>query len=165
MRAVVVALMAVLGLMTALPAQAQGSKIGFVNTEQILRESGPAKAAQAKLDAEFKPRGDKLRALQKNAETLAANLQRDRATLSPTEGAKRERSVTLAAQQVDNEDRALRDDYAARHNELLQGIIQLANSAIKKIAEAENYDLIVQDSVTVNPRVDITDKVIQALGR
>ena len=151
----------------ALPvqAQAQGSKVGFVNTERILRESGPAKAAQAKLDAEFKPRESKVQSLQKNAQTLAANLQRDRATLSQTEGAKRERAVNLAEQQFDNEARALRDDFAARQNELLQSIIQSANASIKKIAESENYDMVIQDAVTVNLRVDITDKVIQALGR
>ena len=151
----------------ALPvqAQAQGSKVGFVNTDRILRESGPAKAAQAKLDAEFKPRESKVQSMHKNAGTLAANLERDRATLSQSEGAKRDRAVTLAGQQFENEARALRDDFAARQNELLQSVIQSANAAIKKIAESENYDMVIQDAVTVNPRVDITDKVIQALGR
>ena len=43
-------------------------------------------------------------------------------------------------------------------------IVEKANVSIKRIAEAENFDAIIQDAVTVNPRIDITDKVIQALG-
>ena len=31
-------------------------------------------------------------------------------------------------------------------------------------AEAEKYDLIVQEAVYFSPRIDITDKVIKALG-
>ena len=42
-------------------------------------------------------------------------------------------------------------------------MIEKANKAIKQIAETEKYDLIVQDVVWVNPKLDITDKVIKAL--
>ena len=41
----------ILGSVAAVPAQAQGTKIGFVNTERILRESAPAKAAQSKIES------------------------------------------------------------------------------------------------------------------
>jgi outer membrane protein len=35
---------------------------------------------------------------------------------------------------------------------------------IKQIAEAEKYDLILQEAVYRNPRIDITDKVLKALA-
>jgi outer membrane protein len=35
---------------------------------------------------------------------------------------------------------------------------------IKEIAEKENFDLILQEAVYRSPRLDITDKVIKALG-
>jgi outer membrane protein len=35
-------------VLVALPAVAQDFKIGFINTDKLLRESAPAKAAQAK---------------------------------------------------------------------------------------------------------------------
>jgi outer membrane protein len=34
----------------------------------------------------------------------------------------------------------------------------------KTLAEAEKYDLILQESVYVNPKHDITDRVIKALN-
>ena len=40
--------------------QAQELKIGYVNSERVLREATPAKAAQAKLEAEFSKREKEL---------------------------------------------------------------------------------------------------------
>ncbi|MDH4215680.1 MAG: OmpH family outer membrane protein, partial [Gallionella sp.] len=37
----------------------------------------------------------------------------------------------------------------------------LANKAIQEIAEAEEYDLILQEAVYRNPKIDITDSVIK----
>mgnify|MGYP001767029942 FL=1 len=35
---------------------------------------------------------------------------------------------------------------------------------IKQIAEQEKYDVILQEAVFASPRIDITDKVLRALG-
>ena len=43
-------------------------------------------------------------------------------------------------------------------------MIEKANKAIKQIADAEKFDLILQDVVWVSPRLDITDRVIKALA-
>ena len=42
-------------------------------------------------------------------------------------------------------------------------MVEQANKVIRQIAEQEKYDIIFQDAVYRNPRVDITEKVIQAL--
>ena len=42
-------------------------------------------------------------------------------------------------------------------------ILQIANDEIDKIAKEERYDLILQEAVYRSDRVDITDKVIEAL--
>ena len=51
-----------------------------------------------------------------------------------------------------------------RKNEELQLVIERANKVVKSLAESEKYDLILQESVYVNPKHDITDKVIKALN-
>ena len=43
-------------------------------------------------------------------------------------------------------------------------MLERANRVIKQVAEAESYDLILQDAVYVNPKNDITDKVLKALN-
>jgi outer membrane protein len=43
-------------------------------------------------------------------------------------------------------------------------VIEKANKEIKQIAEAEKYDLVLQDVVWVSPKLDMTDRVIKALA-
>ena len=42
-------------------------------------------------------------------------------------------------------------------------MLDKANKVVKQVAEQGNYDIIFQDAVYVNPRIDITDKVLKAL--
>lgn len=164
-RAFAVASVLALGAVVSLPANAQGSKVGFVNTERILRESGPAKAAQAKLETEFKRRETEVQNLQRSVQNQQQALAKDGPTLNDAERSKRARAIDSAQRDFETKGRDLSEDFSLRQNEALQQIIQNANAAIKTIAERENYDIILQDAVTVNPSLDITDKVIQALGR
>ena len=43
-------------------------------------------------------------------------------------------------------------------------MLEQASKAIQAIAETEKYDLILQEAVYRNPRIDITDKVIKHLA-
>jgi outer membrane protein len=147
------------------PVMAQGTKIGFVNTERILRESAPAKAAQAKIEAEFKKRDSDLKRLTDSLRAQAEKFEKDAPVLSETERAKRQRDLSASDTDLQRRRREFQEDFNRRRNEEFSGIVEKANAAIKRIAEQENYDLIVQDAVTVSPRVDITDKVIQSLGK
>ena len=60
--------------------------------------------------------------------------------------------------------REFQEDLNARKNEELQQVIERANRVVKSLAEAEKYDLIVQEAVYVNPKHDITDKVLKSLN-
>jgi outer membrane protein len=42
--------------------------------------------------------------------------------------------------------------------------MERANRVIRQLAEAEKFDLIVQDAVYRAPRIDITDRVLKALA-
>jgi len=145
-------------------AHAQGSKIGFVNTERILRDSVPAKAAQTKIESEFKKREEEIQRLGNNLRTAAQKFEKDAPVLSESDRNKRQRELANIDADLQRKRRELQEDFNRRRNEEFATIIERANAAIKRIAEKDNYDLILQDAVTVNPRVDITDKVIQALG-
>ena len=146
-------------------ASTQGTKIGFVNTERILRESAPAKAAQSMIEAEFKKRDDELQRMSANLRTQAEKFDKDAPVLSESERVKRQRDLTNLDTDLQRKRREFQEDINRRRNDEFSGIVNKANEAIKRIAEQENYDLIVQDAVTVSPRVDITDRVIQSLGK
>lgn len=145
-------------------AQAQELKIGYVNGERVLRESAPAKAAQAKLEAEFKKREADLNDTGTKLRAAFDKLEKDGLTLSEAERTRRQRD--LGEQQVDFERkrRALLEDLNQRKNEELAAVSERASKVIKQIFETEKYDLILQEVVFAGPKVDITNKVIDALN-
>jgi len=151
------------------PAAAQGAaqsaKIGFVNTERILRDSAPAKTAQTKIEAEFKTRDSELQRMASNLRSLAEKYDKDAPVLSESERTRRQRELFNLDTDLQRKRSEFQEDFNRRRNEEFSALVDKANGVIKSIAERENYDLIIQDAVTVNPRVDITDRVIQALGK
>jgi len=139
------------------------TKIGFVNTERILRDSTPAKAAQAKIEAEFKDRDAELQRLATSLRTQAEKYDKDAPVLSESERTRRQRELFNLDTDLQRKRGEFQEDFNRRRNEEFSVLIDRANEVIKSIAEAGQYDLILQDAVTVSPRVDITDQVIRAL--
>lgn len=148
----------------AAQAQTQPTKIGFVSTERILRDSAPAKAAQAKIESEFKRRDDELQKLANNLRSEAQKFDKDAPVLSESERVTRQRRLADLDSDLQRKRREFQEDFNRRRNEEFTAIVEKADAAIKQIAEQQGYDLIIQDAVTVSPRVDITDQVMQALG-
>lgn len=163
-RALVLAAALGASAMIAAPVHAQATKIGFVSTERILRDSKPAKAAQAKIEAEFKRRDDELQKLATSLRSQAQKFDKDAPVLSESERVKRQRQLADLDSDLQRKRREFQEDFNRRRNEEFSSIVEKADAAIKKIAEQQNYDLIIQDAVTVSPKVDITDQVMKALG-
>ena len=69
--------------------------------------------------------------------------------------------ITLDFQRLQRE---YREDLNLRRNQELQALFERANRVIKQIAEAEKFDLIVQEAVYRSPRIDITERVLKALA-
>ncbi len=138
-------------------------KIGFVNTEKLLRESSPAKAAEAKIEEEFKKRDADLQKLAGDLRAKYEKFDKNAPVMSDSDRAKAQRELTDLDTDLQRKRREFQEDFNRRRNDAFATIVEKANLAIKDIAEKEDYDLILQDAVTVSPRVDITDRVIKAL--
>ncbi|PIM53072.1 outer membrane protein chaperone [Roseateles chitinivorans] len=147
-----------------LGAQAQEVKIGYVNSERILRETNLAKAAETKLQAEFSRREKALLDLETKLRGAAEKLDKDSPALSEAERGRRQRELIEQDRDLQRKRREFNEDVAQRKNEELSAVIEKANKVIKQIFEQEKYDLIVQDAIHASPRVDITKKVIDALN-
>jgi outer membrane protein len=144
--------------------QAQELKIGYVNSERVLREANLAKTAQAKLEAEFGKREKDLRDLETRLRGAAEKLEKDAPTLSENERNRRQRDVVEQERDLQRKRREWQEDLTQRKNEELSAVVEKANKVIKQIFDAEKYDLILQDAIHFSPRVDITKKVIDALN-
>ncbi|MCB2028707.1 MAG: OmpH family outer membrane protein, partial [Rhodoferax sp.] len=145
-------------------AYAQEFRVGFVNTDRIFKEAATAKAAQSKLEQEFSKREKELVDLGASIKSLADKLERDAPTLSESQRNTRQRQLVDQDREFQRKRREFQEDLNARKNEELQLVLERANKVVKQVAETEKYDLILQDAVYINPKHDITDKVIKALN-
>jgi outer membrane protein len=148
----------------AAPATAQELKIGYVNSEKVLREAIPAKAAQAKLEAEFSKREKDLNDAAAKLKGAADKLEKDAPTLSESERNRRQRELVESDRDLQRKRREFQEDLNQRRNEELASVVERANRVIKQIFDSEKYDLILQEVVFASGRVDITDKVIRILN-
>ena len=164
-RSALFAALSSLALLLAAPAHAENDvKIGFVDTERILREAAPAVRAQKKLEKEFEKRSQELERMAKQLQGMQQNMEKNSVTLSDSDRRAKEREFSELTRDMQRKEREYREDLNQRRNEELSGVLDRANKAIKVIAEAEKYDIIFQEVVYRSARIDITEKVLKALA-
>jgi len=145
-------------------AQTPEVRIGIVNTERILRDSAPAKAAELKLKQEFVKRDEELQKLAARLKETTEKLERDSAVLAEADRNKRQREAAELDRELQRRQREFREDVNQRKNEELSQVVERSRKVIRQVAEQEKYDLVVEDAIYFNARIDITDKVLRALN-
>jgi outer membrane protein len=160
------AVSAALMLVAVAGAHAQELKIGFVNSDRVLREATPAKAAQTRLEAEFSKRQKEGEDAANKLKAAADKLDKDAPTLSESERTRRQRDLVEQDRELQRKRREFQEDLNQRKNEELASVVERANKVVKQIYETEKFDVILQGDVVIfaSARVDITDKVIKALN-
>jgi outer membrane protein len=152
-------------LIGAMPgAMSQELKIGVVNSDRILRDSTPARTAMQKLEAEFSKRDRELQEMGGRLKTSAERFEKDAPVMTETDRMRRQRELSELDREFQRKQREFREDFNQRRNEELQSLLERTNRIIRQLAEQEKYDLIVQEAVYFNPRIDITEKVLRALN-
>ncbi len=151
-------------MLLASGVQAQESRIAFINSQRITSESGPAKAATAKLETEFSKRQKELTDLQATLKAFGEKFERDAPTMTESQRNAKQKEFVEQNRDFQRKKREFDEDLNGRRNEELQQVYEKATKAIRQLAETEKYDLVVQEAVYFNPKIDITDKVIKILN-
>ncbi len=160
------AMAAALMLVAVAGAQAQELRIGFVNSDRVLREAAPAKAAQTRLETEFSKRQKEGEDAANRLKAAADKLDKEAPTLSETERNRRQRDLVEQDRELQRKRREFQEDLNQRKNEELAAVVERANKVVKQLFDTEKFDLILQGDAVIfaSSRVDITDKVIKALN-
>jgi outer membrane protein len=158
-----VALVSLLGLFLASPLVLADTKIGYIDTERLFKDSALAVKAQKKLEQEFAKRDQDLQKMIKQARDLQNTLEKEDLTLSESEKAKKERDLANMTREVQRSQREFREDLNQRKQEEFNAIHERARNLIIDIANKEKFDLILETAVYASPRVDLTDRVMKAL--
>ena len=144
--------------------EANELKVGYVNTQRIFRDAPAAQKAAKKLEGEFSRRDQDLQKMAKQLQGLQENLEKNSVTMAESDRRNKEKEFGELSREFQRKQREFREDLNLRQNEENAAVIEKANKAIKQIAEAEKYDLVLQDVVWVSPKLDMTDRVIKALA-
>jgi len=158
-----ISLALVLGL-AAFCAQAEEVRIGFINTDRIFKEANTAKQAQTKLEQEFSKRDKDLNDSGAALKTAVEKFEREAPTLSESQRVSRQKQLGEQDRDFQRKRREFQEELNARKNEEFQLVLERANRVIKQVAEAEKYDLVLQEAVYINPKHDITDKVLKVIN-
>jgi outer membrane protein len=145
-------------------AEAAEMKIGFVDVERIRRESAPAERASKQLEKEFAPRAQDLQRREAQIKTLQGQFEKDAMTMSESDRRGKEQELSRMTVDFQRVQREYREDLNMRRNQELATLFERVDRVIKRIADAEKFDLILQEAVFRSPRIDITDRVLKVLA-
>ena len=156
---------AVVALLASSNVPAAGElKIGFIKTDRVFREAAPAVRALKKIEKEFAPRDQEIQKLAKQSRDLQLVLEKEAMTMSDSDRRDKEQELARMTRELQRMQREFREDLNLRRNEEMAAVLERAQKVIQQIAEAEKFDLILQEAVYRSPRIDITEKVLKALS-
>lgn len=145
----------------AVPAAAQSTKIGVINTQRLERESTRPKRDAEALKREFSSREQVVRDM--HGKVLAMQAELDKLKPDSRDYERRQRAFAEYAQQFEQIRRSFVEDVDRRRFEERQRFFTDVKAIVERIAKAQKFDLIVEETVYASRGVDITDQVIKAI--
>jgi len=145
--------------------QAAMGRIGFVYTERLMTESKLAKAADAKMQAEFLKRQKQVDDMAQRFKSAREKFDEEAPKLTDLDRTRRTRELLDMEKDMQRMQREYNEDLFQRKNEERAAIAQKAFKLIEQVAEQEHLDVVLQEAVWTSPRIDITDKILKLLDK
>lgn len=165
MRRLSAVVIALLFTLAGTQAFADWAKIGVVDLQRIMQTSPQMKQIQEKLEKEFKPRRDKLVTMEESLKKDMEQFKREASVMSDAQKKALERKIVTAQQQFERDGQQYQQELSTAHNEAMEGLYNKVRTAIKKVAESQQYDIILQKDAapfSVN-KMDVTDQVMKEI--
>lgn len=147
-------------------ASANEAKIGVVDLQKIMQTSAQMKGIQQKLEKDFKPRRDKLLAMEEGLKQDMEKFKRDSAVMSEAQKKDLEKKIVATQQTFEREGQQYQQELSTAHNESMEEFYGKIRKAISKVAATEKYDIVLQkDAAPFSiDKLDITENVIKQIS-
>lgn len=147
-------------------AFADGAKIGVVDLQKIMQTSSQMKTIQQKLEKDFKPRRDKLVAMEDGLKQDMEKFKRDSAVMSDSQKKELEKKIVSTQQTFEREGQQYQQELSTAHNEAMEELYAKIRKAIAKVAETDKYDIVLQKDAAPfsSDKLDITDSVMKQIA-
>ncbi len=147
-------------------AQSPAGKVGYVDLKRLIDNAPQMVESRARLQREFAPRDAALKTDAAHLAELKRRYDRDNAIMSKPDAEALKRQVDTIDRSIQRARETLRNDFNTRAASDRDRIWQQINDAVIDYARAHGYDLIVPSPVVyANPRIDITDAVLDELRK
>lgn len=161
-------LLAVAGLLAfAAPALAQTPKLGFVDSQRILREAPGAEQVQQQLQQEMQRFESQAKALQDSVNRMMQDYQQRSAMMTADARQKREEEILQKRNEMSQQYAALEQQAAQRQNELIEPVMEQVQGVIDALRQEEGYAMIFDVAagtlMSADSALDLTSKVIERL--
>ena len=144
-------LAAAASLAVCIPAWAEGRQVGYVDMDRVFQQSRAGQQSKSDLDNEAAGYNRELNDINETASKVREDLDKNSITLSDRERSQREHRIAELKSQFDRKKQAFAD------------MLKRVEKATARVAADEKLDVVINRAVTVNPSVDITDKVVRTL--
>jgi outer membrane protein len=150
------------------PTPAKPPKIGYVDLQRSLNETGAGKRAKGKLETDKKKKQGELDKKQKELQGFAAELDKQRAVLKPDVLRQREKELQEKYVQLQERYFQLQQDLAKQEAQLVRDIFGKAAPVIQEIAKRDGYTMILEKNegavLWAEQTLDITTEVNKKLN-
>lgn len=148
-----------------LAVQAQ-SKLGYVDMKRLLDNAPQVQAGRERLQREFASRDTALKRDETRLAELKTDFERNGALLSKTDADAKKREIDALERSVKRTRDELRGELKSRSDQELDKSWQEINNTVVDYAREQGLDLVVPSPVVyADPRIDITDRVLERLRR
>lgn len=147
------------------PAQDAGTRIGYVDTQRIIRESELFAVGRQKLTDEFSARTQLLELEQARLHELEARRDRELTTTSTQDALELKREIETLERSIQRRRTDMKQALNRRINELSETIDRRIQEEIGAYAREQGFDLVLTDGVGfAHPRLDITDAILRRVN-
>lgn len=139
-------------------------RIAVVDPNRVVEQSPQYEAARDALQREIEDRERSLREQQEQIAALQRQLERDGSLMSESELQRLQNDIRSRTRKVKYARDEFQDDFALRQSELRTKLGRQVQEVVVELAKEQKIDLILSEGlVYANPRIDISDLVIERL--
>jgi outer membrane protein len=147
------------------PAQTTATRIGYVDTQRIIRESELFTVGRERLSGEFSARTQVLELEEARLRELETRRDREIDALTSQETLELRREIEVLERSIQRRRTDMKQAMNRRINELSETIDQRIREEIGAYAREQGFDLVLTDGVGfAHPRLDITDAILQRVN-
>ncbi len=150
----------------AAAADAQETKIGFVDIPYVIDRAPSAKAASARLEQVFAPKQNAITDKRAALKEMREKLERDGLIMTAEQRSELELQIRTLERRLRRDEQDFREELNIQKNNEFKKVRLSVMSAIDRLAREGGFDLILSDGVLfASKRLDLTERVLEQMQR